>query len=139
MRLFQQTVERGKIAAVIVGHGSRLGGFDAALKKVARAVRRDGRFFSVQRAYLEINAPSIPEAISRCARRGAKEIRVLPYFLLGGRHIVLHIPRLVSAARKNFPGVKIVLCPYLGYDEKLVSLVKKRLEGAINRGTGVRG
>ena len=123
MRLSKQK----KIAAVIVGHGSKLKGFDAALRKVTRDVRRDKRFFLVQHAYLAINAPSIPEAIRQCARKGAKEIRVLPYFLLSGKHIILHIPRIVSEARKSFPGVKIILCPYLGYDAALVALVKKRL------------
>ena len=116
-----------KIAVVIVGHGSKLRGFDAALRRVAAAVRKDKRFFSVRCAYLAINSPSIREAIRRSALAGAAEVRVLPYFLLSGKHVTRHIPQIVSASKKNFPDIKISLRPYLGYDDRIVSVVKKRI------------
>ncbi len=97
------------------------------MKRVARSLRKS-LFSSVRCAYLEISAPSIPKGIARAVREGAREVRVLPYFVLSGRHIREHIPAIVSEERKRWKGkAKIVLCPYLGYDERIVGVVRDRL------------
>ncbi len=79
-------------------------------------------------AYLEINTPSISEAIDQCVKQSISEIKVLPYFVLGGRHVKMHIPQIISAARKKHRGkTKIILCDYLGFDPRIVKVVKERL------------
>ena len=119
---------RPKKAALLVGHGSKAPGFQAAMEKTARRLRADKHFTGVALAYLDITPPSIPEAIDRLAARGIKEILVLPYFLQLGRHVREHVPAIVARAAESYRGkVRIVLCPYLGYDERIVSVVKKRL------------
>ncbi len=116
-------------AVVLVGHGSKAKAFDGAMKRVAASLRK-GAFSSVRCAYLEITAPSIPEAIGRAVREGARDVRVVPYFVLSGRHIREHIPQIVAGERARWKGkAKIVLCPYLGYDERIVAVVKDRLRG----------
>ena len=78
-------------------------------------------------AYLEINSPSISQAIERAIRRGAREVRVVPYFVLSGRHVSEHIPAIIRQARKRHgPKVTIGLRPYLGFDERIVAVVKER-------------
>jgi len=92
---------------------------------------RLGPFRDVHCAYLEINFPSIPEAVRRAVRRGARDIRVLPYFILAGNHVRKDIPRIVRLeARRWKRKAKIRLCPYLGYHEKIVSVVKERIQHA---------
>lgn len=114
---------------VLVGHGSKARGFDGAMKRVAASVRR-GKWRSVECAYLEITRPSIPAAIARAVKKGAKEVRIMPYFVLSGRHIREHIPQIVSAERKRWAGrCRLVLCPYLGYDRRLAAVVRERLRG----------
>ena len=96
------------------------------MKKVASRLR--GSFGRVACAYLEIACPSIPEAIDRAVAGGAREVRVLPYFVLSGRHVKEHIPSLVAAARrKHRRRARIILCPYLGYDRKVVELARERI------------
>ena len=112
---------------ILVGHGSREAGFSWAMEKVASGIRSDKRFAGVSCAYLEIAKPSIEEAIDLSVEKRSKEIRILPYFVLTGRHVKSHIPEIVAAARKKYSGVKIILCPYLGYDEKIVSVAKTRI------------
>ncbi len=115
-------------AIIIVGHGSKQKGFQAAMEKVAAVLRRGGEFGVVLCAYLEITKPSIPEAIGRCARKGAREIIVLPYFLLTGRHVERDIPRIIAEARKKHKGkARIKRAPYLGYHGKIVEVVKQRI------------
>lgn len=85
-------------------------------------------YASVRCAFLEINSPSIPNAIDMAIQDGAKEVRVLPYFLLTGRHVVNDIPRIIRDAKEHHgKRAKIVLCPYLGFDNKLVELVQERI------------
>ncbi len=116
-----------KTGVVLVGHGSKMPGFAAPMEKVARTLRAEKRYFSVVCAYLEISKPSIKEAVRQLARRGCRDIRVLPYFLLNGLHVVKDIPEIIRHARRMHRGVRVGLCPYLGYHEKIVSAVKDRL------------
>ncbi len=111
----------------MIGHGSREKGFQASMEKVVSDFKKDRRFAGAVCAYLEIAKPSIEEAIRDCVKKGAAEIRLLPYFLLSGRHVNSHIPAITAEARKKYgSAVKIVLCPYLGYDAKIAAVAKKR-------------
>jgi sirohydrochlorin cobaltochelatase len=116
-----------RLAVILVGHGSKARGFDRAMKRVAGRLRK-GVPGPVRCAYLEINAPSIAQAVRRSVRGGAREVRILPYFLLTGNHVQKDIPRIVRQARREHGSkARIRLCPYLGYDERIVAVVKDRL------------
>lgn len=114
---------------MLVGHGSKARGFDAAMRRVASALRKDPRYQKVLCAFLEVSSPSIPEAVSACVRQGAREVRVLPYFVLTGKHVIRDIPEIVrEAARFHRGSARIVLCPYLGFDARIVAVVKQRIK-----------
>lgn len=119
-----------KRAALLIGHGSRKRGFADAMKRVARRLERTGEYDLVACAYLEIAPPSIAEAVARLGRLGAREIRVLPYFLQSGKHVREDLPREVAKAARNAAGANVKLCPYLGFDESLVALSRRRLRQA---------
>ncbi len=117
-------------AAILVGHGSKARNFQTALSRVASAIRRSGDYDSVRCAYLEVSRPSIPEAIEASVRDGMEVVRVLPYFLLTGNHVRHDIPGIVREARRcHRKKARIILCPYLGYDRRLVAVVSDRLRG----------
>ena len=103
-------------------------GSDFAMQKVAKALGKEKKYAHVFCAFLEISEPSIPDAIESAFKKGASEIKLVPYFVHIGRHVSEDIPKIASLASKKYPKVKIKLCPYLGYDEKLVEIVRKRLE-----------
>ena len=112
----------------MIGHGSREESFAAAMERTASRLRGEGRFNDVLCAYLEITPPSIEESVARCVEKKISEVRLLPYFLLTGRHVTADIPAIAAKMKTKYKGVlKIILCPYLGYDEKIVSLVRKRI------------
>lgn len=114
-------------AVLLIGHGSRRAGFQVAMEKVARCIERRRRYGAVICAYLEIASPSIPEAFMSLAASGCGEVRVLPYFLQLGRHVQEDLPKIVSAARRKHRRMKITLCPYLGYHDKIASVAEERL------------
>ncbi len=116
-------------AVILVGHGSKAHDFDKTMRQVVTKLKQQKKYASVCCAYLEINSPSIPEAIEAAIQSGAKEVRVLPYFLLTGKHVIHDIPKIVQEARlRHVREAKVVLCPYLGFDPKLVKLVQERIE-----------
>ena len=113
---------------MLVGHGSKTPGFDGAMRKVARELERTKLYREVRPAFLEVARPSISEAIRSSVQRGASEVRVLPYFVLTGKHVTRDIPLIVrEMALQHHPKAKIVLCPYLGYHPRIVSVVKDRI------------
>ena len=121
-------MKSSKKALVLVGHGSKLKGFQAPMEKVAKKIRGSQTFDFVECAYLEITSPLIPEAIDRFVEKSIREVFVLPYFVLKGMHTQVDIPEIIKVAQKKYKNkVKIVLCPYLGYDDGIVSLVQKRI------------
>ncbi len=120
-----------KKAIVLVGHGSGLKGFEAPMKKVAAKLReKDGRRL-VFCSYLKGVTPSVEEQVSRAVRRGANAIYVVPYFLLIGNHVRHDIPRMVRRVRSKWRGkARVILCPFLGYDPAIATVVEKRLKAA---------
>lgn len=115
-------------AVVLVGHGSRVPGFETAMKRLARALQKRLGGMPVRPAFLEINSPSIGEAIDACVASGAKIVNVLPYFLLTGRHVREDIPRLVREAQsRHGRNARIRVRPYLGFDRRILEVLVDRL------------
>lgn len=115
-----------KNAIVIVDHGSRLEAANSAVAAVAEAVRNARPDDHVVHAHLGHAEPSLPEAIAACAAAGATHVRVVPYFLAAGRHVVEDVPRLAHEAAEAH-GLRVEICAPLGPDEKLVAIVLDRV------------
>jgi len=104
------------VALVLVAHGSRREASNAEVRALAAtlAARAEGQFSSVHAGFLELAEPSIPEAIAAAIAAGAREVRVLPWFLSAGRHVSEDIPAQVAEARARHPGVPIHLLGHAG-------------------------
>ena len=115
---------------MLVGHGSKLINSNEALNRVMESlqIKEPTTFFQV--AYLEIQPPNIPQGIELCLNQGAEEVVVIPYFVQTGKHVVEDIPRIVREAQTRFPKKRIQLGEYMGFDERLVSLVLDRVHKA---------
>lgn len=83
-----------------------------------------------QAAFLELQPPNILEGIEFCIHQGADEVIVAPYFVQTGRHVVEDIPRIMEEAQARFPEKSIRLAEYLGFDERIVSVVADRIREA---------
>jgi sirohydrochlorin cobaltochelatase len=116
-------------AVIVIGHGSKLKAFALPMKQAIRELKRRRPGLRVSEAYLEINSPSIAQAVDLLVKKGARSIRVLPYFLLSGKHVKQHIPEIVRKAQAKHRGrVSIRLCNYLAYDPKIVDVMEKRIK-----------
>lgn len=118
-------------AVILIGHGSREAGFEAPMKKIANALSKKNpgkRFFL---AYLEITSPSVQERIDECVLRGFSRIKILPYFLLVGRHVKKDLPQMIRLAQKKYgSAARISLAPYLGFHPGIAAAANARLKQA---------
>ena len=81
-------------AVVLVARGSSDPDASSDLYKVARLLA-DGRGLGlVEPAFAGVASPSVPEALERCRRLGAKHIAVVPFFLFTG----VLVPRIYAQA-----------------------------------------
>ncbi|GIL64675.1 hypothetical protein Vafri_18578 [Volvox africanus] len=121
----------GKVGVVIVDHGSRKKASNDMLVEFGELYGRVTGQEVVEIAHMEIAQPTIEEAISRCAARGARTVVVAPYFLSRGRHIQEDIPALVRQAQQRYPELSCVIAEPIGIDVLMVQLISNRVATAL--------
>lgn len=121
----------GKLALLVLVHGSPRPSANESVFRVVEDVRRRAVFPIVEVGFLECNTPSIPEAIARCVAQGATEVVGVPYFLHTGTHVADDIPSLFEQAQQRYPTVRFRIGPYLGSSPQLTQVLAKRIRDAI--------
>ena len=96
-----------KRALLIVDHGSRKPDAHSHLAWVAEQVRLRRPELSVYVAHMELAEPSIEQAVQASAADGVEELFVHPFFLVPGLHSVEDVPRLVEAAARAHPRLRV--------------------------------
>jgi sirohydrochlorin ferrochelatase len=117
-------------AIVLVDHGSRRSEANAQLEALAARVREREPGTLVATAHLEVEPPDIAEALAECARAGALDVVLLPWFLSPGRHTAEDIPRSVARACARHPGLRVRIGEPLGLDPRLVEVAMARIAEA---------
>jgi sirohydrochlorin cobaltochelatase len=108
---------------ILLAHGSRDPQWREPIEAVAAQIRRQAPGTPVRCAYLELCAPSLPEAATDLIAEGADAIRVFPLFFGVGKHAREDLPRLVEQVRASHPGVDIDLLPSAGEHHALTTLM----------------
>lgn len=127
------TPDPGGVSVILVGRGSSDPDANADLAKVARLVW-DGRgFAAVEAAFVSLTPPSVPDALERCRRLGARRVVVVPYFLFTG----VLVDRIGEQARdwaRSHPDVDVTVGPYLGPVAPVADVVLERYSEALAGG-----
>jgi precorrin-8X/cobalt-precorrin-8 methylmutase len=84
----------------------------------------------VSTAYLQFQRPELPAVLEEAVRAGATRVIVHPYFLASGMHVTKDIPGIIDEARAKYPDVEFIYTEPLGMSEKLVQVVRDRIESA---------
>ncbi len=113
-----------RTAVIILGHGSRNGGADEAIRQIADEVRRGGDFVFVEHAFLQYVQPTLPETLETCIRQGANKVVIVPFFMQAGAHVTRHIPALVEKAKKKHPCINIAVTDYVGTHPLMTKIVE---------------
>lgn len=123
-----------RTVTLLVAHGSRRPDAAAVHEDLCAAVTAalaagGGPHAEVRPAHLAMSEPSLPAAIDAAAADGAEVIRVVPYFLLPGNHVLVDIPAHVEQARAKHPGLSIKITQHLGADPRLVAVLAELAAG----------
>lgn len=124
---------------IVFAHGSRLEEANAAVRQVAADLARAGGFALVETAFLDCTRPDLMSAVGELARRGAKRIVVLPYFLTLGRHAAQDLPRIVEEISRIYPGVRVQIAPGLEGHPALVEALLDRARACTEGHSEERG
>lgn len=115
-----------KQALLVMVHGSPRPIANNDMFAVVDVIRERGVYPIVEVGFMEINEPSIPEAIERCVAQGAERVLAVPYFLHTGNHVTDDLPTLLEAAQARYPQVEFLMGDYLGHDPLLAEVVAER-------------
>ena len=110
-------------AIILFSHGSRDPLWRAPVEAVAARIAAQYPGRSVACAYLELCAPSLPDACQALIQAGATQVTVVPMFLGTGKHAREDLPVLVQALREAHPGVQLQVQPAIGEDPRMTALM----------------
>lgn len=114
-------------AVLLIAHGSRRSEANQDLVEVADRLRSASDHDIVVASYLELADPSIPAGAELCVAAGASHIRMLPYFLSAGSHVMRDLQRFRDELSEQFPDQTFTLCPPLGLHALMLDIVQDRL------------
>ncbi len=117
-------------AIILLGHGSRVPHAADPMYEAARGLERRAGFGRVEVCFMSRLGPHLPEVFDACVARGARRVMVVPYFLHGGMHLKIDIPELLRECVMRHPQVRVVFADRLGYDERFVEILERRIRGA---------
>lgn len=126
------------IGIVVVDHGSKkessnvmLDNFVELYKGMLGDEKIETNIVAIEKAHMEIAAPSVKDAVGSCVDKGAEVVVVAPYFLSRGRHILEDIPALVEGAQAEYKDVRCIIADPIGLDVRVVDVVHSRVEEAL--------
>jgi sirohydrochlorin ferrochelatase len=121
-----------RVGIIVFAHGSRVESANQAVRSVAAEFACAGGYEDVEAAFLELGVPSLEEAVSRLAARGAEHIVVIPYFLTLGLHLERDLPRLVEGISKQHSQLRVTMTPPLDGHPALVEILMARAAAALD-------
>ena len=116
-------------ALLIVAHGSRRKESNEEVRRLAARVKENAgpAFDIVESAFLEISSPQIDSAVADLIDDGATTIKVFPYFLSAGTHVVNDIPRIIKEEEEAHPGIHFEILPHMGALQGISTLILSQI------------
>ena len=115
-------------AILLIAHGSRRKQANDDLHRLRDLVldRPPRGVDIVEVGFLELAEPSIPDGFHACVRRGATEVRIVPFFLSMGVHMAEDLEEFRRQFAESHPAVTVNVRPPLGLHEKVVDVIRER-------------
>ncbi len=101
---------------ILVAHGSRRAEANEEIAAFARSLTSGmaGNFELMGHGFWELAEPTLEQAIDQQVAAGARDIKLFPYFLAEGKHVVKDLPSVLVQKREQYPDVNLTLLPHLG-------------------------
>ncbi|MER5933012.1 CbiX/SirB N-terminal domain-containing protein [Streptomyces sp. NPDC002054] len=115
---------------LVIAHGSRDPRHAATVHALTRRVRALRPGLRVETAYLDFNAPTVPQVLSSLHFAGVREVIALPLLLTRAFHAKSDIPAVLAESAARLPGLSVRVAEVLGPSPLLVSALERRLTEA---------
>lgn len=114
---------------ILVAHGSRREAANQEIADFAAGVAQamQDRFDIMGHAFWELAEPSLEQAIDAQVAAGATHIKLFPYFLAQGSHVVNDLPSVLHQKREQYPALSLTLLPHLGATPGLADWLAEQL------------
>ncbi|WP_326807321.1 MULTISPECIES: sirohydrochlorin chelatase [unclassified Streptomyces] len=117
-------------ALLLVAHGSRDPRHAATVGALTARVRRLLPGVRVETGYLDFDAPSVRDALTRLYTRGVRDVIAVPLLLTRAFHAKTDIPAALDEAASVLPGLAVRQADVLGPHPLLVRALERRLREA---------
>lgn len=111
---------------MLFAHGSRDREWTRPFEAIAAAVGRKAPASAIALGYLE-HGPSLDEAVSALAAKGAVAIRVVPLFLGPGGHVKEDLPKLVAKVAAEHPEQRLTLEKAIGEQQPVIEAIAEAI------------
>jgi len=118
-------------ALVLFAHGARDARWSMSLHALAAAIRTHAGQASVRIAFLELQSPTLPEALQAAAAEGARRIHVVPVFWAGAGHIENDLPPILAAFGRRYPDVAVRALPVLSELPGMLDFIARTVAEAV--------
>lgn len=115
---------------LIIAHGSRDPRHAATVAALRARVRSQRPGLRVEAAFLEFNAPRVPQVLARLAAEDATEVIALPLLLTRAFHAKTDIPAVLREATARHPRLSVRQAAVLGPSPLLMDALERRLHEA---------
>jgi sirohydrochlorin cobaltochelatase len=122
-------------ALVLFAHGARDPRWSASLDALAAAIRARTGQASVRTAFLELQTPTLLEALEAAASEGARRIHVVPVFWAGAGHIENDLPPILAAFSARYPQVAVRALPVLSELPGMLEFIARTVAESVNMST----
>lgn len=110
---------------LLIAHGSRKESANQEVRELAIKIENhsSSKYAAVIPAFLEFAQPDIGSGVDLCAKFGANNITVVPYFLSAGAHVKRDIPGQLVIASRRYPEINIEVTGHFGAVNGIVESV----------------
>jgi sirohydrochlorin ferrochelatase len=115
---------------LVIAHGSRDPRHAAVVHALTRRVAAARPGLRVDTAFLDFNAPSVPQAVGRLAAGGVRDAVALPLLLTRAFHAKTDIPAVLRESTAALPGLRLRTADVLGPSALLAAALERRLREA---------
>jgi len=112
-------------AIVLFAHGARDARWAQSLHALAGALRAHAGQARVAVAFLELQSPTLPEALEAAAEQGAGRIHIVPVFWAGAGHIENDLPPILTPFNGRYPDIIVRVLPVLSELPGLLDFVAR--------------
>jgi sirohydrochlorin cobaltochelatase len=123
-------------ALILFAHGARDPRWSAPLNALATAIRAHAGAASVRTAFLELQPPTLPEALEAVASEGALRIHVVPVFWAGAGHVENDLPPILAPFSARYPQVTVRVLPVLSELPGLLDYIAGAIAQDLNAARG---